>query len=228
LFPFALLASGRWRAIASTAVTAALLAAASIALFGADAWAAFPRGFVAQTALNLMAGPGANWGYLQSVYGLVRHLHGGAALAGLAQGVTAAGLAVVVWLVWRSRVCYALKAATLSAAALLATPYAFAYDLAAIVIPAAFLADDQLRRGLLPGDKAVWIVLFGAPLAVLVTLGDNAHGATFGGTPISLVTVIALLAAVLRRAIAMPAVGALALQPGIPEMQASITPARRF
>jgi hypothetical protein len=133
------------------------------------------------------------------VYGLVRNLQCGAGLAWLAQGATTAGLAVIVWRVWRSRVCCALKAATLAAAALLATPYAFAYDMAAIVIPAAFLASDQLRRGLLRGDKAVWLVLFGAPLAVLVTLGDNPHGITFGGTPASLLTTIVLFAAILRR-----------------------------
>lgn len=213
LFPVALVASGQWRAIASAAVTVALLAAASVALFGADAWAAFPRGVFAQTRLNLMAGPGADWGYLQSVYGLVRNVQGGAALAWLAQGATAAGLAVVVWLVWRSQVGYALKAATLAAAALLATPYAFAYDMAAILVPAAFLANDQLRRGLLPGERALWIVLFGVPLAVLVTLGDNAHGNTFGGTPVSVLTMIALLGVILRRVLATPAAGGAARQP---------------
>jgi hypothetical protein len=102
--------------------------------------------------------------------------------------------------VWQSRVRYPLKAATLSAAALIATPYAFAYDMAAIVVPAAFLATDQLTRGLLRGDKAIWIILFGAPLAVLVTLGDDAGGLTFGGTPVGLLTVIALFGVILRRA----------------------------
>jgi hypothetical protein len=202
LFPVALVASGQWRAVASAAVTAVLLTAASAALFGTGAWVAFPHQLAAQAGLNLLAGPDSNWGYLQSVYGLTRRLLGGAGLAWLAQGVATAGLAVIVWLVWRSRVSYALKAATLAAAALLATPYAFAYDTAAIVIPAAFLAADQLRRGLLPGDKAIWIVLFGAPLAVIVTLGDNAHGATFGGTPVGLLTAIVLLAAILRRVLA--------------------------
>jgi hypothetical protein len=102
--------------------------------------------------------------------------------------------------VWQSRIRYPLKAATLSAAALIATPYAFAYDMAAIAVPAAFLATDQLRQGLVRGDKAIWIILFGAPLAVLVTLGDDAAGLTFGGTPVGLLTVIALFGVILRRA----------------------------
>jgi hypothetical protein len=49
LLPVALVASRQWRAIASAGVAAAVLAGASIALFGADAWAAFPNGFVDQS-----------------------------------------------------------------------------------------------------------------------------------------------------------------------------------
>ena len=55
---------------------------------------------------------------------------------------------------------------TLSAAALIATPYAFAYDLAAIAIPVAFLASDQIRCGLLRGEQTIMIALFGAILGV--------------------------------------------------------------
>jgi len=200
LFPVALVASHQWRAVVSAGVAAALLGAASIGLFGADAWAAFPHGFVVQGKLSLGAGPGSNWGYLQTVYGFIQSLLGSARLAWLVQGLTTLATAVIVWIVWRSRVRYPLKAATLSAAALIATPYAFAYDMAAIVVPAAFLATDQLRRGMLQGDQTIWIILFGAPLAVLVTLGDNVGGPTFGGTPVSLLTVIVLFGVILRRA----------------------------
>jgi hypothetical protein len=93
---------------------------------------------------------------------------------------------------------YRLKAATLSAAALLATPYAFGYDIASLVLPAAFLASDQMDRGLLSGDKTMWIGLFGVPL--LVMLGDNVAGPTFGGTPVGLCAALLLSAMVVRRA----------------------------
>jgi hypothetical protein len=73
--------------------------------------------------------------------------------------------------------------------------------MAAVVIPAAFLASDQLNGRLLRGDKAVWVGLFGAPLAVIVTLGDNAHGPTFGDTPVSFFAVAALLLVILQRAV---------------------------
>ncbi len=188
LFPVALVAARQWRAITGAAIAASLLAGMSAALFGAHSWALFPHELVAQTGLNFLSGEDSNWGYLQSVYGLARLLHAGASLAWLVHSLIATALAIIIWRVWCSAVCWRLKAASLSAAALLATPYAFAYDMAVLAIPAAFLAADQLEHGLLPGDKAVWIGLFGAPLALLVTLGDNAHGATFGGTPISLMS----------------------------------------
>ena len=37
----------------------------------------------------------------------------------------------------------------------------------------------------------LWIMLFGVPLGVLVTLGDNAGQTTFGGTPVSLLVAYA-------------------------------------
>jgi len=135
---------------------------------------------------------------------LIRSLHGVAALAWLAQGALTLGTAVIVWLAWRSGTRYPLKAALLSAATLIATPYAFAYDMAALVIPAAFLAEDQLNRGPRRGDKMLWIALFSVPLAVLVTLGDNLGGPTFGGTPVGLFATILLLGMILRRGLASP------------------------
>jgi hypothetical protein len=42
------------------------LVGASIALFGAEVWAAFPHGFAVQGELSLGADPDSNWGYLQT------------------------------------------------------------------------------------------------------------------------------------------------------------------
>jgi len=80
----------------------------------------------------------------------------------------------------------------LSAAALVATPYAFATDLATIVIPLAFLASDQIRCGLLRGEQAVMIGPFGASLVILF-----AHGST----PLGPMLMITLLWMILRRAV---------------------------
>jgi arabinofuranan 3-O-arabinosyltransferase len=189
LLPVALISARQWRACVSAAVTAIFLVAASAAAFGVDGWVAFPRALFAQGSGTMFASP--DWGFLlQSVYGLILVLHGGAALAWLTQGVATAGVAIIVWLVWRSPVHYAQKAATLSTAALMATPYAFAYDLAAIAIPVAFLASDQIRCGLLRGEQTTMITLFVASLAVIPTAGK---------APVGAVILVALLCLILRR-----------------------------
>ena len=132
-----------------------------------------------------------DWGFLfQTVYGLILVLHGGAALAWLAQGMATVGMAIIVWLVWRSPARYALKAATLSTAGLIATPYAFAYDLAAIAIPVAFLASDQMRCGLLRGEQTTMIALFVMSLAVIPAAGK---------APVGAVILVALLCLILHR-----------------------------
>jgi hypothetical protein len=85
---------------------------------------------------------------------------------------------------------YPLKAATLSVAALIASPHTFVTDMAALAIPIAFLADDQIRYGLLRGEQTMLIALFGAGLAMLLERGF---------APIGPLVMIAVLYLVLRR-----------------------------
>jgi hypothetical protein len=207
LLPLALAAAKQWRAVASAAATAGLLAGASVAAFGASAWEAFPRGLFQQFGVVLEAegapDVAANWGNLQTVYGLMRYLHGGAALAWVGQAVVALSAALIVWLVWRSPTRYPLKAAILSATALVASPYAFAYDMAAIAIPVAFLARDQMRCGLLRGEQTILLGLFGVLLALLVIFRDPPDGIPFGSLPgIGPAVLIVLLGIISRRILA--------------------------
>jgi arabinofuranan 3-O-arabinosyltransferase len=202
LVPVALAAANQWRAFISASATAAALAGISIGMFGTGVWRALPSQFAAQTTEVFLAHGdpnSAHWGYIQTIYGLVRLLHGSGAAAWLAQGLTTCGAAILVWLVWRSSARYALKAATLSAAALIATPYAFAYDMAAIAIPVAFLAMDQSRCGSLRGEQTVMIALFVGIFAALIVFGDRQGGVTFGAVPLAPFALAAILAVVLRR-----------------------------
>jgi arabinofuranan 3-O-arabinosyltransferase len=195
LLPVALVASRQWRAFASATATAVLLAGASVAAFGFDGWAAFPRELAAQSRLVLSVDlekvPMFLWGRVQTVYGLVRILTSDPVIPWFAQGLVTASAAIIVALVWRTRVRYTLKAATLSAAALIATPYAFATDMAAIVIPVAFLVRDQIDCGLLRSEQTILIALFGVGFVILVTLG---------GAPLGPFVMIALLWVIVRRA----------------------------
>ena len=106
--------------------------------------------------------------------------------------MTALVVAVFVWLVWRSPVSYPLKAATLSAAALIVIPRVFAYDMAAIAIPVAFLAKDQMCRGLLKGEQTIALALFVASLSIIPSAGK---------APVGALILLTLLAMILRRAL---------------------------
>jgi arabinofuranan 3-O-arabinosyltransferase len=200
LLPLALATFRQWRAFASAIATTALLVGASITAFGIESWEAFPRELFAQASLNLAAVPELinphfsqrdYWVGLQTAYGLIRTLGGNATLAWFAQGITTCAAALIVWLVWRSPVRYPLKAATLSAAALLAIPYAHAYDLVAIAIPVAFLVRDQIGIGLLRGEQTILLALFGVSLV--------SNSADF--LPLGPIMLIALLGLILYRVI---------------------------
>jgi hypothetical protein len=192
LLPVAVVAAGQWRVFASAAVTIAILAGVTVAAFGAAPWEAFPRELLAQThdSLSGEIPRGEGWAYFQTVYGLVRDFHGSATLAWLGQGIAAIAAGLVVWLVWRSPARYSLKAAILSAAALIPMPYQRAYDMVAIAIPIAFFARDQLHYGWLKGEQTIMITLFTGCLTLLVCLGN---------TPIGAVVIVALLCMLLRR-----------------------------
>jgi arabinofuranan 3-O-arabinosyltransferase len=188
LFPVALIAARKWRAIAVALGTTSLLVALSAAAFGLGAWAGFPRQLMAQGHSFLLAGADLHWGLQDTVFGLVHYLGGGDGLAWLAQGVTTLGAALIVWLLWRSRARHPLKAAALSAAALIATPYGFVYDMAAIAVPLAFLARDQIDRGLLRGEQTIMIALFLTSLAVFPTSGSIPIGVAIVGVLMSLIS----------------------------------------
>ncbi len=86
----------------------------------------------------------------------------------------------VSWL-WCQPVRYALKAAALSAAAVVVTPYLFIYDLTVLSVPVAFLVRDGMEQGFLPGERTLLAILtlallalydepVGTPLALLLLL----------------------------------------------------------
>jgi arabinofuranan 3-O-arabinosyltransferase len=153
LFPVALVAARKWRALGSAAITAIVLAATSAAAFGAGSWLALPHALLDQGKEILYRyNPGAPlWIAVDSVYGLVLACHGSAWCAWLVQGCTAAGAAAIVWFVWRSQTRHALKAALLVPATLIATPYEWLHDLTLLLVPMAFLVTDQIDFGLLRG-----------------------------------------------------------------------------
>jgi hypothetical protein len=131
----------------------------------------------------------ATWWKLQSIFSLVRYLGGTEYLAWIFQWVLTASVAVVLALMWRSRVSYPLKAAALAAGTLLTTPYLFMYDMMVLAVPVAFLVRIGLRTGFRPYE----LPALGCALALIVSF-------IFLGVPVGLSATLIVTALVLRRA----------------------------
>ncbi|HWK94149.1 MAG TPA: glycosyltransferase family 87 protein [Pseudolabrys sp.] len=149
LIPIALIAGGYWRTIAAAATLALAWSAISLATFGLPTW----QGFIANishTSEAFLSKGWANFGKLQTAFGMIRSMDGSEALAWSVQGGIIAIAAIAIAVLWRSRASYDIKAAGLSVAALLATPYLYAYDLTVLAVPLAFLFHRARQTGFLP------------------------------------------------------------------------------
>jgi arabinofuranan 3-O-arabinosyltransferase len=172
LFPFALLASRNWPALASVTVTGAVLGLAAAFTFGSHGWPAFIH-----TLFDRNAGLSPDEQVelsLQSVYSLLYWAGAGRMIAWSVQAVTAVLVALVVATLWAKPISFRLKAAVLCAGSVIVTPYVLAYDLCILSIAAAFLVSDGLSSRFLPGERAVILVCWGvlffptAPLAPFI------------------------------------------------------------
>jgi hypothetical protein len=151
LFPLALIAGKHWRALIAATVTTVAMIAASWLVFGTGAWLAFFAATPKMTQAVLGDGL-ADFARLQSLFGLVR-AHGGSEIfAWIVQAIGASGCAAAVFVLWRSRAPFALKAAALACAALIATPYLYIYDLVVLAIPVAYLVRLGLAQGITRGE----------------------------------------------------------------------------
>ncbi len=151
LFPIALIAGCRWRVIVAAAIVTVGMAVLSWLAFGTASWQAF-FDWMPTTSHVVLGQGGADWSRLQSLFGLVRAHGGGESLAwGIQIAGTIALAGAIAW-IWRSTPAFELKAAALSCAALLATPYLYTYDLVALAIPVAFLLRLALVRGFLASE----------------------------------------------------------------------------
>jgi len=141
LLPVALVAGRHWRALASATVTTLVFAGSSALVFGGECWRAF-FGSLHTTVTEVLCVGGSAWPKLQSVYALLHQWTGDDRWAWAGH----IGLAVgVVGLAMRAKP-FRGQAALLVAASVLATPYAYVYDLPLLAVAAAFLCRDGLLR----------------------------------------------------------------------------------
>jgi hypothetical protein len=189
LFPLALAVSGHWRVFFVASIVAAIMATLSWLAFGSVTWIAFFNS-ISHTSQAFLSDGWANWGKLQTAFGVTRTLGGGEALAWTAQGLLAVITALAVCAIWRGRAAFDIKAAALGTGAMLATPYLYTYDLVVLAIPLAFLIRLGRRDGFLAYE---WHGIALACLLVLVF--------PFVTAPVGFAAVLAVAALILRRAL---------------------------
>jgi arabinofuranan 3-O-arabinosyltransferase len=188
LFPIVLIAAAHWRVFVSAGVTAIVMALVSWLAFGTESWLAFFHWMPRFSQAFLTEGK-ATWWKLQSIFSLVRYFGGTEQLAWGFQWVLTASVAVVLVLMWRSRVPYTMKAAALAAGTLLTTPYLFMYDMMVLAIPTAFL----VRVGLKSGFHTYELPALGAALVLIACY-------MFTGSPTGLGATLIVSGLVLARA----------------------------
>ncbi len=152
-----------WAALSTLA-----LCAVSVAVLGISPWTAFFDSAARVNDAILTAG-GTDFSKLQSLYGYVRALGGSAEAAWAAHGTLVLLLAIFVAWIWRSDATFDLKAAALSAATLLASPYAFIYDFVALAIPLLFLGRTGFSNRELPVVIAAALLVGWGPAEHLAT-----------------------------------------------------------
>jgi hypothetical protein len=188
LFPIVLIAASQWTVFVTAGVVAVAMALVSWLAFGTESWQAFFHWMPMFSQAFLTEGK-ATWWKLQSLFSMVRYLGGTEQLAWAFQWVLTASVAVVLVLMWRSRLPYTLKAAALAVGTLLTTPYLFMYDMMVLAIPVAFL----VRVGLRSGFRVYELPALACALALFLTF-------TFTGEPTGFAINLIVGALVLRRA----------------------------
>jgi arabinofuranan 3-O-arabinosyltransferase len=188
LFPLVLIAASEWTVFITAGMVAALLAAASWLAFGTESWQAFVHWMPMFSQAFLTEGK-APWWKLQSVLALVRYFGGSEHLAWTLQWILSASVAVTLVTIWRSKVRYSLKAASLAIGTLLVTPYLFRYDMMVLAIPVGYL----VRLGLAGGFLAYELPALGLVFALILSF-------IFVGIPVGLAATLIVGALILRRA----------------------------
>jgi hypothetical protein len=188
LFPLVLIAASQWTVFITAAAVTVAMALASWLAFGTESWQAFFHWMPMFSQAFLTEGK-APWWKLQSIFSLIRYFGGTEQLAWIFQWILTGSVAVVLALMWRSRVRYSLKASALAAGTLLTTPYLFMYDMMVLAIPVAFL----VRIGLASGFRPYELPALGCALALIVSF-------ILSGAPVGVGATLIVWGLILRRA----------------------------
>lgn len=163
LLPVAFVACGAWRTIAVAAATAVLLHAPSLAVFGVEGWRAAIDAVLRLNADVTGAAQIAPPIGMTTLFAQLRVLGVESSMASAAQYAFSFLIACAVAFVWRRPGDPLGKAALVAAGALLAAPYAYSYEMAALVLAGAYLVRAapglMSPQMLLPVGASLWLMI---------------------------------------------------------------------
>jgi hypothetical protein len=193
ILPPLMLATRNWRAIGGATLSAGLLVAVTLVIWGWPVWQAFLDSLPLTRHVVIEQGA-TGWHKILSPFAAIRMWGGGIALAYAVQlAATLAAIVAVVWIAW-TRKSPELRNALVCAAVLISTPYVLDYDYVVLLPALAFLWLDGERNGFLPWDKTLMALVWAAPLAARQI-------AQFTYLPLGLATAVIVAVIALRRAL---------------------------
>ncbi|MCI5046073.1 MAG: DUF2029 domain-containing protein [Aquisalinus sp.] len=157
LIPIAYMAAGCWRAFFTAAILSVALAVLSTAFFGVSSWIAFADSLT-RVSSDLAAG-GVLYPHARMVspYSALSLLGAPHDVAMLIHWSVAAGLAALVALVWRRSDDLLMRGSVLVCAGLLIPPYAYYYEMTAMLLPFAALLLTIQKNGWRQGEKLFFV-----------------------------------------------------------------------
>ena len=168
MFPVALVCARAWKTLIAMALTSLVLVVLALVAFGPQSYiaflhnAAFARSAVESGAVHLERMP--------TLFAMVKMLHGSVVLAYALHLMGAAAACAVVAYAWSRPCSFALRAAAVLTASMLASPYLYDYDLAFLGLAIAWLASYAWRQGWLPGEREGLILLWLLPLGGMLLI----------------------------------------------------------
>ncbi|GLR66768.1 hypothetical protein GCM10010909_14480 [Acidocella aquatica] len=176
LFPIFFLASRNWRALGASAASAIIGCLVSLLFFGPGVWQQFFHNQIGLAgAVLARPWPQPFQHIMISSFILLRSLGAGLPMAYAVQFAVTAGAVFVAWMLWSSRIWRMAPLGRLVASLLLvmlATPYAYVYDLPALALALTGYALQEKPFTLLPlaifflvTGLYFWLAAFGWPPA---------------------------------------------------------------
>jgi hypothetical protein len=192
VIPPLLLVTRSWRAIGGACLSAALLIAATLLMWGWPVWEAFIDSLPLTRHVVIEQGD-TGWFKIMSPFSAIRMWGGSIGLAYAVQALASvAAVAAVIFLALRDNIH--LRNAAVAAAVLVATPYVLDYDFVVLGLAMAFLWLDGEENGFLPWDRSLMALAWAAPLIAR----QLAH---FTLIPLGLAIAIVLIVLPVRRSI---------------------------